>query len=187
MSQRRAGPQSPLARESVRIRMGILGQAVRASMWLCVLPIRLHRSPLPTLLARLTPARARQPLPVNAPDLQRLMRLVVWVCHLRLFRTRVFPRACLRQSLALYYALSRIGYPVVIHFGVHKEEDLLHGHSWVTVSGTAVAEPTSLDVFHVVYSYPAASSASGSRSVEGLPEASAHTSYQAAWGGTTKK
>ncbi len=144
-----------------------LAQTVRVSVWLCGLPVRLRRSPLPCLLDRLTPVAEKQPFPISALDLQRFVRLVVRISHLRLFRNRLFPRACLRQSLALYYALSRTGYPVVIHFGVCKEEELLQGHSWVTVSGTPVAEPTSLDVFHVVYSYPpiADSSAAGNRSV----------------------
>jgi len=85
---------------------------------------------------------------------------VVRVCHLRLFRVSLFPRACLRQSLALYYLLSRLGYAVTIHFGVRKEEDILQGHSWVTVQGTPLAEHTPVEIFHVVYSYPPALSCS---------------------------
>jgi len=89
-------------------------------------------------------------------EMDRMVRLVVRVCRLRCFRPPLFPRACLRQALALYYTLRRMGYPVAIHFGVHKAEEALHGHSWVTVQGQVVAESMSVEVFHEVYSYPPA-------------------------------
>jgi hypothetical protein len=98
------------------------------------------------------------------------VQLVVRVCQLRVFRSRLFPRACLRQSLALYYVLSRVGYPVIIHFGVRKEEDTLQGHSWVTVQGTPVAEQTPADVFHVVYVYPPAISCSADHETGSIRE-----------------
>jgi hypothetical protein len=86
--------------------------------------------------------------------MHRLVQRIVWLCRLPLFRAPLFPRACLRQSLALYYALSRRGYAVTIHFGVRKDEDVLQGHSWVTVQGRPVAEHTPVEAFHVVYAYP---------------------------------
>jgi hypothetical protein len=52
-----------------------------------------------------------------------------------------------------------MGYPVAIHFGVHKVEEALHGHSWVTVKGQIVAESMPVEVFHKVYSYPSAACA----------------------------
>jgi hypothetical protein len=52
-----------------------------------------------------------------------------------------------------------MGYPVTIHFGVHKVEEALHGHSWVTVQGQIVAESMPVEVFHEVYSYPPAACA----------------------------
>ena len=103
--------------------------------------------------------------------MQRLVQLVVRVCHLRLFRAPLFPRACLRQSLALYYVLSRLGYAVTIHFGVHKAEGMLQGHSWVTVQGTPVAEPNPGAMFHVVYSYPPVISCQQSTKSAGRGEA----------------
>jgi len=126
---------------------------MRVSAWLCGLPIWLRRYTFPRLLTQLTHAGAPPPTG-SAQDPQRLVQLMVRVCQLSLFRLPLFPRACLRQSLALYYLLSRLGYPVTIHFGVRKEENLLQGHSWVTVQGIPVAEDAACEVFHVVYSYP---------------------------------
>jgi hypothetical protein len=59
----------------------------------------------------------------------------------------------LRQALALYHVLTRLGYPVVIHFGVQKDGELLRGHSWITLRGTPVAEAIPAGVFHSVYAY----------------------------------
>jgi Transglutaminase-like superfamily len=80
--------------------------------------------------------------------------MVVQLCHLRLFRSPLFPRACLRQALTLYAVLTRLGYPMQVHFGVQKAGENLHGHSWVTVQGTPVAEQTQTELFPIVYSYP---------------------------------
>lgn len=129
--------------------------AVRVGVWLLGLPIRLHRQSLPRLLDRLTVVKG--PPSFGSPqEMDRMVRLVVWVCHLRCFRPPLFPRACLRQALALYYTLCRLGYPVGIHFGVHKAEEALHGHSWVTVQGQIVAESLPVEVFHEVYAHPSA-------------------------------
>ena len=81
------------------------------------------------------------------------MRLVVRLGHLRLFRPPLFPRACLRQALALYHTLTRLGYPVEIHFGVRKAGKDLQGHSWVTVQGMPVAEQTRTAMFTTVYAF----------------------------------
>jgi hypothetical protein len=52
--------------------------------------------------------------------------------------------------------LARMGYPVVIHFGVYTQEGRLRGHSWVTVGGAPVGERTRPGVLTRVYSYPPA-------------------------------
>jgi hypothetical protein len=109
--------------------------AGRLAVWLCGLPARLRR------LCR--------PLPRD-----HAVRLVIWVCHRRVFRRPLFLRACLRQALALYYVLTRLGYPVEIHFGIQKKGKTLHGHSWVTVQDELVAERARPDVFTIMYSYP---------------------------------
>jgi len=86
-------------------------------------------------------------------DLDRTIRIVVSVSQLRMFRLRLFPRDCLRQSLLLYRTLRCMGHPAVIHFGVRKDGALL-GHSWVTLDGAALAERISLKTFTTVYSHP---------------------------------
>jgi hypothetical protein len=131
--------------------------AVRLGAWLAVLPMRLHRYTLPQLLQRLTPRHARTQHP-SRQERDIVVRLVVRLCRCRLFRGPLFPQTCLRQALALYHILSRLGYPVAIHIGVSKTGEALHGHSWVTVDGRPVAERTRTDLFHPIYSYPAVAS-----------------------------
>jgi Transglutaminase-like superfamily len=128
--------------------------AVRLGVWLAALPIRLRRHTLPELLARLTPRYARTQRP-GARERDMVVRVVVHLCRWRLFRGPLFPQTCLRQALALYHILSRLGYPVAIHIGVYKTGEALRGHSWVTVDGRPVAESTRTDLFHPIYSYPA--------------------------------
>jgi hypothetical protein len=121
-------------------------------LWLCGLPLRIRLYTLPTLLHRLTRVhRARGSL----FERDEAVAIVVRLCQAWLFRLPLFPLACLRQALTLTYVLTRMGYPVAIHFGVRKAGETLHGHSWVTVQGTPVAERTRIDLFTVVYSYPA--------------------------------
>jgi hypothetical protein len=74
---------------------------------------------------------------------------------LPLFSLPIFPRACMRQSLALYRELTRMGYSAAIHFGVRREGSELIGHSWVTVNGIPVAESLPLQALLVTYSYSA--------------------------------
>jgi hypothetical protein len=128
--------------------------AGRLGVWLCMLPLRLRIHPLPTLLHHLALIQERGAATTSV-ELERAVRLVVRVCRLWCFRWPMFPRACLRQALALYHVLTRMGYPVAIHFGVHKEGEELRGHSWVTLQGKPVAERTRPEAFTPVYSYPA--------------------------------
>jgi hypothetical protein len=139
------------------VRLSQLTLAVWVGVWLLVLPLRLRHYSLPGLLERCTAAARGRPSR-SPQEMDHAVRMVVKICHLRCFRWSVFPRACLRQALAMYYVLTWLGVPVTIHFGVHKAGASLHGHSWVTVRGTPVAERTHPAVFHCVYSYPAASS-----------------------------
>jgi hypothetical protein len=135
-----------------RTRCGHVWIALRLSVWFLALPLRLRRYSLPELLKCLTPVQGQR-LWSRPPDMDRLVRMVVWVSHRRLFRLPGFPRACLRQSLALYYVLTRLGYPVTIHFGIQKAGETLRGHSWVTVQGTPVAELRPPKDFRQVYAY----------------------------------
>jgi hypothetical protein len=100
--------------------------------------------------------------------LETMVALVRQLCHLRPFRGSCFPRACLRQALTLYYVLTRMGYPVTIHFGVAKAGDALDGHSWVTIHGQPVAERLEPERWQIVYSYPSASTCSPQEAREPL-------------------
>lgn len=84
-----------------------------------------------------------------------MVAVVRRVCGLPLFSLPIFPRACLRQSLALYRELTGLGYATAIHFGVRREGATFIGHSWVTVNGVPIAEPCSLQPLSITYSYPA--------------------------------
>jgi len=108
---------------------------------------------LPTLLRHLTP---HETIAMAAPDVERdrAVHLVLRVCQMRLFRTRLFPLVCLRQSLTIYYTLTRLGYPVTIHFGVRKGKEELQGHCWVTVKGMPVTERGDSSPYRIIYTYP---------------------------------
>lgn len=127
--------------------------ALRLGMWLCLLPIFLCVRSLPMLLQHLTPVREQQKR-ISSIETGRAVRIVVRLCQMRLFYLPIFPRPCLRQALALYRTLNRMGYSVEIHFGVLKDEKNFHGHSWVTMQGEPVADTARSGVFKVVYSYP---------------------------------
>ena len=128
--------------------------ALRLVLWLCLLPISLRFRPLPELLKHLSRVRrleGRSPLETG-----RAVCIVVTICRLRLFHLPLFPRTCLRQSLALYRVLTRMSHPVEIHFGIRCQGEGLQGHSWVTIHGKPVAERTPTEIFRTVYSYPPA-------------------------------
>ena len=128
--------------------------ALRLVLWLCLLPISLRFRPLPELLKHLSRVRrleGRSPLEIG-----RAVRIAVYICRLRPFCLPIFPRACLRQSLALYRVLTRLSHPVEIHFGIRCQGEGLQGHSWVTIHGKPVAERTPTEIFRIVYSYPPA-------------------------------
>jgi len=131
--------------------------AIQVVFLLCRLPVLLRLYALPTLLDRLTTSDSTAVMTV--PDdvkRDRAVRVVLRVCQLRLFRTRLFPRTCLRQALALYSTLTYLGYNVSIHFGILRRGEELRGHSWVTVKGMPVIEGGDSSAYRIVYSYPSA-------------------------------
>jgi len=127
--------------------------AIQVVFLLCRLPVLLRLYALPTLLHRLTTPDATGMAPSEVKR-DRAVRVVLRVCQLRPFRFRLFPRTCLRQALALYYMLTRLGYPVMIHFGVRKGKEELQGHSWITVKGMPVTQREGSSPYNIVYSYP---------------------------------
>jgi Transglutaminase-like superfamily len=97
------------------------------------------------------------------------VRIVARVCRMCLFDLPVFPRRCLRRSLALHSVLTRMGLEVEIHFGVRKEGPDLHGHSWVTVDGVPVAERSPAEAFRPIFSYRFTPPDASLRPVDALP------------------
>jgi hypothetical protein len=133
--------------------------ALRLGVWLCLLPISLRLRSLPELLKHFTQVRT-QPKSRSPLQIDRAVGIVVRICLLRLFRLRIFPKTCLRQSLALYHVLHRMGYPVEIHFGIHKDGEDLRGHSWITIQGKPVADTARREIFNPIYSYRSGSQCS---------------------------
>lgn len=123
--------------------------------WLCLLPILLRTRSLTHLLQRIGEPSGDQKR--GRLEIELILQVVLRLCKLPLFRLPLFPRSCLLQSLALYYGLTREGYPARIHFGIRKEEGELLGHSWVTLQGKPVAERIRIGAFSPAYSYPSGS------------------------------
>jgi hypothetical protein len=120
---------------------------------LCLLPILEKFHTLPALLERLAPIRPRKEMP-DAFAMEQVVSLVLGICHRRPFRSRIFPKACLRQSLVLYHTLTHMGYPVEFHLGVRKKGEDFIAHSWIAVEGKPVADTTTTGELKIVYAYP---------------------------------
>jgi hypothetical protein len=136
------------------IRERFLPKVVFASdllLWLFWLPVALRIYTIPRLLERL--AQSRRDDASNSMNLNEAVKIATRLCNLRPFRSRFFPQRCLRQSLTLYRTLTRMGYPVELHFGIYKNGEELRGHSWVTIEGKPVAETTRTEIFKPIYSY----------------------------------
>jgi hypothetical protein len=140
---------------------GLLSKAVLGLdlvLWLFWLPLILRVYSFPTLLKRLASGQKhKNKTPIELKD---AVGTVTRICNLGVFRARVFPKLCLRQSLGLYRTLTQMGYPVEIHFGVRKDDKTLSGHSWVTLRGQIVADTAQTGIFKAVYTYPPARRAS---------------------------
>ena len=138
--------------QEFKVLLSELWFALRLGMWLCLLPIFLRVRSLPSVLKRFTLLHEK---PKRSPlEMDRAVQIVVRLCQMRLFYLPLFPRTCLRQSLALYRTLRRMGYSAEIHFGIRKDGKDLRGHSWVTLEGKPVADRTRTGLFAAVYSYP---------------------------------
>lgn len=130
--------------------------AARVGLFLSSLPLRVRRQRLPLFLERLAAPSGRR-LVGSGLEPRRIVQIVRRVSGLGIFRLPIFPRPCLRQSLALFFFLSRMGQPVEIHFGVRKGGSDLDGHSWVVLGGRTLGEREPANDFRTIYSYAAAS------------------------------
>ena len=119
---------------------------------------------VPILLERL--GESKKHIRKTPMELREVIGIATRVCNLRPFRSRFFPKVCLRQSLTLYRTLSQMGYPVEIHFGALKDGEDLCGHSWVTIRGEPLADTARSGIFKVVYSYPYKTLSSGGIEIE---------------------
>ena len=139
-------------RHALKLRLAQLWLGVRVGLWISVLPLVLRTTSLRHVLQALTPA-ARPPRTTNLLTVDHTVWTVVRVCRARLFRLPLFPRSCLRQALALYYALAH-DHPVTIHFAVTKDGSRLEGHSWVTLHGCPIGDDLRAAGFKTIYRYP---------------------------------
>lgn len=127
--------------------------ATRAIGVLCLLPVLEKFHSLPALLTRLTPSRPDRKVPGD-DEMDRVVLLVRRLCHRRPFRSALFPKACLRQSLVLYHVLTHKGYPVEFHLGARKQGEELICHSWLTLFEKPVGEREIPKVIRTLYCYP---------------------------------
>lgn len=111
--------------------------ALRVFLWLFWAAARLRLTKFSDYLKCLLP---RETEATALLDVERAVHIICRVCQMRCFRQGWFPRICLRQSLALYRFLSRMGHPVLLHFSVNKDAaDSLIAHSWVSLRGEPLA------------------------------------------------
>jgi hypothetical protein len=126
--------------------------AARVGVWVCALPVRLRGRRFTALLRdEAAVSRVRH---VSRAEVDGMVQVVLRVCRLPLFATRVFPRSCLRESLAVYHVVRRSGYPACLHLGVQKDHDSLTAHSWVTLQGEPLIPASADPRFRTIYSYP---------------------------------
>ncbi len=130
--------------------------AARVGLLVGSLPLRLHRQALPRLLERLA-SPGRPPIAGSGIDPLRVAQIVRRVCLLGIFYPPMFPKTCLRQSLALFALLSRMGHPVEIHFGIRREGGDLDGHSWISLDGRSLGEKDPASDFRTIYVFAATS------------------------------
>lgn len=130
-------------------RLRFIATAAQAFVILLALPIGYRRRSLPDLLRRLESSRF--PCPLSPAQIARIVRRVA---IMRVFRTRVFPRACLRRALTSFAILSGRCPSSTFVIGVQVTPDGIGAHSWVTVDGQPVDERRSVDDFRIVYTYP---------------------------------
>lgn len=130
-------------------RLQTLLTACRAFLVLLSLPIAYRQQSLAELLLRLEKSRSCDTLP---PD--RVARIIGRIASLRLFRTRFFPRICLRRALTGFALLSGGRWNPVFVIGVHSTHGGLSAHSWIEIDGAPLEERKSVEAFSVIYTYP---------------------------------
>jgi hypothetical protein len=129
----------------------ILAFGARILLNLLRVSILLRRRPVAGVLEELRLAACRRE-PASF-EIDTIVGMVQRVCAIPLFRFRWFPRPCLLQSLAFFYALRVERHEAIIHFGVRKAGSELQAHSWVTTPGHPSSQASA--GFTSIYSFPA--------------------------------
>jgi hypothetical protein len=128
-----------------------LSMAIRVTIQMLRAAALMRFSALPAVLDRLQKSAERASRsPMGSAAIARVVRRI---CTMRLFRLRVFPRECLLQSLAFFYAFRSAGYEARIHFGVRKTGADLQAHSWVSLPDSPATQPGQAD-FKLIFSFP---------------------------------
>ena len=123
---------------------------LRVSLIVSWIRFLLRRKSLPLVLDLLSPRSMK-----GRPDEAAMGDLVYYVDRwLQLFpynkKGNCFPR-----SLALYWFARQLGYPVLFHCGVRKEDSNLDGHAWLTLDRQPFHETGQhWQCFTVTFSYP---------------------------------
>lgn len=123
------------AHTTMRAQLARLWWRLRVIGVLAALPLALRLASASRVAAALTPRTIIGP---PRPDL--LDDTARWVDRIVDLRPLRFWGHCLRRSLTLYYAATRMGYPVSIAIGVRYEHDTLSGHGWLELHGVPFLE-----------------------------------------------
>jgi hypothetical protein len=145
-------------------RLRRLTLAVRIAATIPYVWLRVRLLPLPRALAGLMPPNGdpgRRALKGgtgrrSAATKERTDLIIHLTDSLLERRVALLRPSCMLRSLVLFRFLREAGLPVQVHFGVAREESALKGHSWLTLDGAPIAEPTDPSKrFQTVYSFPA--------------------------------
>ncbi len=108
---------------------------------------------LPALLHTLDrPSRPRRRFDPAAFELAGLVWRYTYFILIKFTRLK---KPCQLRSLAVFALLRRRGLDIRIHFGVTKDDLLMTGHCWVSLSGEQVLEQHDpREIYIETYTYP---------------------------------
>jgi len=130
-------------------RLRVLVLSLQSFLVLLTLPVGYRRRSVPDLLKELAHRRTLCELPPV-----EVARIVRRISSMRIFRNRLFPRACLRRALTCFAMLSGDRTDASFVVGVQTAPNGISAHSWVSIDGQPLGERRSVDDFRVIYTYP---------------------------------
>lgn len=116
-----------------------------------VLPSRLARQPLDTLLRHLTLGAEG-----SSDILPSVAKRDLLLAERGVARLPGVASTCLYRSLARYAILRRSGLDAVFVMGLAAEGLASDGHAWIELGGEPFAEPASVSRYAVTFRYPPA-------------------------------